>query len=99
MTRAPASHDPVPATAAGATLVEALSELLGRPAKSFQLMGEDLALVPGARLAAATEAYRAGLTRVPAALRERFEAEQAALLRESHAMLVRHNRSVHGRLT
>lgn len=80
-------------------MITALREALGRPdARSFQLQGEDLALLSPACLAAAAARYAEGLGRVPAALRPRFEAEQAEAQREAHAWLRRHNRSVHGRI-
>ncbi|HLU66994.1 MAG TPA: hypothetical protein VKZ63_12000 [Kofleriaceae bacterium] len=67
-------------------------------AESFQLMGEDLVLVTGRDLLAAAERYADELGRVPAPLRERFEAEQRALAAEAHTWLRRYNRSVHTRL-
>jgi len=81
-----------------ATLVESLAELLDGPAHSFQLMGEDLALLPGARLRAAAASYEEALARIPASLRDPFEREQAAVLREAHGFLRKHNRTVHTRL-
>jgi hypothetical protein len=67
-------------------------------AASFQLMGEDLALVPGARLGPAAAMYDAELARLDPSLREPFEREQAAVLREAHGWLRKYNRSVHARL-
>ena len=67
-------------------------------AKSFQLAGEDLALLPGSALPEAARAYAQGLARLDPALRPRFEAEQVALLRDAHQLLRRHGRSVHGRI-
>jgi hypothetical protein len=46
----------------------------------------------------AGRAYERDMARVPPALRARFEAEQAALLRDAHQLLRRHGRSVHGRI-
>jgi hypothetical protein len=81
-------------------LVEELRSLLGdESARSHQLLGEDLALLPGAAVARAGEAYALALERsVAPALRAGFEREQAALLGEAHAMLRRWNRSLHGRV-
>jgi hypothetical protein len=82
------------------TLVEALRELLGESgAGSFRLAGEDLALLPAARLVGAAAAYQAELrASVPAALQARFEDEQQRLLRTAHGWLRRYNRSLHGRV-
>jgi hypothetical protein len=80
-------------------LVDLLRELLGAPnARSFQLMGEDLALLTGSGLRLAAAAYQDELQRVPPALRERFEAEQVGLAKDVHALLVRYNRSLPRRL-
>jgi hypothetical protein len=79
-------------------LVEALRRRLNDHAHSFQLMGEDLALVDGADLQAAGEEWRRGLERLPVELRPRVVAEQQRLQREAHAMLRQHNRSVHARI-
>lgn len=68
-------------------------------ARSFQLMGEDLALLGGPDLRAAAEAYDDHLARaVPAHLRAAFEAEQRELRREAHALLRRYNHSLHARV-
>lgn len=68
-------------------------------ASSFQLMGEDLALLGGPDLRAAGAAYDDHLARaVPAALRPAFEAEQRELLREAHALLRKHNHCLHARV-
>jgi hypothetical protein len=83
----------------GASLIESLRDALGdEGAASFQLMGEDMVLVTGARLRAAAERYEAELASVPKELREGFEAEQAAFAREAHDWLKRYNRSLHGRV-
>jgi hypothetical protein len=80
-------------------LVNALRELLGDPrAASFQLMGEDLALLPGAALAASGRAWEEALARLPVEVRVAFATEQAAALHEAHGWLRRYNHSVHGRL-
>lgn len=87
------------ATDESASLIESLRDALGNArAASFQLMGEDLSLVTGARLRAAAARYEAELSSVPPALRARFEAEQAAFAREAHTWLRRYNRSLHGRV-
>src|SRR4051794_10478568 len=80
------------------SLVDGLGELLGAPCASFQLMGEDLAILPGARLRAAADAYEAGLQRLPAALRAPFERAQQDWLGEAHGFLRRYNRSLDTRL-
>jgi hypothetical protein len=90
--------EPDASTARAQPLVDALTDLRGAPARSFQLMGEDLALIAGAHLQRAGDSYREQLERLAPAMREPFEREQASLLREAHGLLVRHNRSVHGRL-
>ncbi len=79
-------------------LVDSLQALLERETASFQLMGEDLALLPGAGLREAAAAYEAQVAELPAGLRARFEAEQAVVLREAHRWLCKYNRSVHTRL-
>ncbi len=81
------------------TLADVLGELLGTRTRSFQAMGEDLALLPGARLSALGAAWQAELERtVPAALQARFIAAQAAAASEAHRWLRRHNRSLNGRI-
>ncbi|HUS66840.1 MAG TPA: hypothetical protein VMZ28_20020 [Kofleriaceae bacterium] len=66
---------------------------------SFQLMGEELALLTGRDLCDAAARYERALdTTVPAALRERYEAEQRAFAGEAHDWLRRYNRSVHTRV-
>jgi hypothetical protein len=80
-------------------LVDSLRALLGdERAASFQLMGEDLALVPAAQLVEAARAYERELDAIAPSLRPRFEAEQAAIQAEAHRWLRRYNRSVHTRL-
>lgn len=81
-------------------LVKVLREMSrDERAASYQLLGEDLALIPGARLREAAEAYEAEVARhVPGPLRARFEAEQEAFAREAHGWLRRYSRSVHGRI-
>ncbi|MCO5171841.1 MAG: hypothetical protein M9894_36540 [Planctomycetes bacterium] len=87
-------------TEQGTGLVERLrAHLADASASSFQLMGDDLALLTGPDLRAAAAAYDEHLTRaVPDALRAAFEAEQRALLREAHALLRRHNHCLHARI-
>jgi len=81
------------------TLVDVLRGRLGDPdAASFQLMGEDFALLSGAELRRAAGDYERELATVPAPLREAFEREQWSLASEAHAFLRRYNRSVHARL-
>lgn len=79
------------------SLIKTLRPVLG-DAASFQLMGEDLALVSGPHLRAAADAYDAALAALDPHVRPRFEAEQAAFLLDAHAWLRRHNRSVGGRI-
>jgi hypothetical protein len=80
-------------------LVSALRELLGDPkAASFQLMGEDLALLPGAALAAAGRAWETATSALPPEVRVPFAIEQADVMNEAHGWLRRCNRSLHGRL-
>jgi hypothetical protein len=79
------------------SLVERLRAKLSG-AHGFQLMGEDLALLGGDDLDAAGRAWREGVDRLPASVRERFVTEQAAAQREAHAFLQRYNRSVHHRV-
>ncbi len=81
-------------------LLDALRRRLAdSDAASFQLMGEDLALLSGSELQAAASAYASELERLPANLREPFEREQTALAGEAHQFLRRYNRSVHTRLS
>jgi hypothetical protein len=80
-------------------LVDLLRRRLNDPAAhSFQLMGEDLALLGNADLAAAVVEWERALMRLPEAVRAPFSAEQAALQGEAHAFLRKFNRSVHARL-
>lgn len=75
------------------------AHLADASASSFQLMGEDLALLSGPDLRMAGAAYDEHLSRaVPDALRPAFEAEQRTLLREAHALLRRHNHCLHARV-
>jgi hypothetical protein len=71
---------------------------LGVAAASFQLMGEDLALIGGPDLASAGIEWERGLARLPATVRGRFVEEQARLAREAHTFLRKYNRSVMTRL-
>jgi hypothetical protein len=81
------------------TLTGELALALGRQeARSFELMGEGLALLTGPRLGRAAAVYAAELERVPAALRGEFEQEQQRIVAEAHTWLRRYNRSVHTRL-
>src|SRR5262245_43830101 len=80
------------------SLVDSLQALLVRRTSSFQLMGEDLALISGAALREAAAGYEAELGKLPPGLAARFEAEQALVLREAHQWLCKYNRSVHTRL-
>lgn len=80
-------------------LVDELREAAGRgEAQSFELMGEGLALLRGAHLRRAADAYAADMERVPERLRPAFEREQERVLSEAHHWLRRYNRSVHTRL-
>lgn len=75
------------------------AQLSDAGACSFQLMGDDLALLTGPDLRAAGAAYDDHLERaVPSSLRPAFEAEQRALVREAHALLRRHNHCLHARI-
>jgi len=80
------------------TLERVLGDLLGTRAASFQAFGEDLTLLPGARLAELADDYRRALGAVPDRLRARFEAEQAAAQAEAHRWLRRYNRSLFRRI-
>jgi hypothetical protein len=81
-------------------IVHPLRALLGTPdARSFQLMGEDLALVDGPLLREAAARYEAELARsVPPLLREAREREVSAAMGEAHRWLRRHNRSLPARI-
>lgn len=81
-------------------LVHSLRQRLGdNTAASFQLFGDDLALLSGTQLREAAKAYEDALVHsVPEALRPAFEREQAAVLAEAHAFLRRHNRSLRKRI-
>lgn len=85
---------------AATNLIERLRSLLGdEGAASFQLMGEELALLTGADLEEAALAYRAELERtVPAGLRPAFLREQRALQERAVRWLRRYNRNVTTRL-
>lgn len=67
-------------------------------ARSFQLLGDDVLALTGADLRAAAAAYEAALEPLPAELRPRFEAEQAAAAAEAHTFVRAHNTSIHGRI-
>src|SRR5262249_2764882 len=79
-------------------LVQKVSLSKIRGVASFQLMGEDLALVLGADLAAAGAEYEEQLAKLPASVRTRFAEEQQKLAREAHTFLRKYNRSVMTRL-
>jgi hypothetical protein len=81
-------------------IVHPSPSLLGQPdARSFQLMGDDLALVGGPLLREAAARYEAELVRaVPAPLREARERELSAAMGEAHGWLRRHNRSLPARI-
>jgi hypothetical protein len=80
-------------------LIEAIKARLGeRAAGSFQLMGEDLALIGVGELRAALDASEAALGQLEPRIRRDVIAEEAAHATEAHAWLVKHNRSVHGRI-
>jgi hypothetical protein len=81
-------------------IVHALREILHQPdARSFQLLGEDLALVDGPVLREAAARYDEELVRsVPAALREARERELSAALLHAHDWLRRYNRSLPARI-
>src|SRR5258706_9303877 len=65
---------------------------------SFQLMGEDLAILTASELGEAADAWERELDRVPAPVRPRFVEAQTTLQRESHRFLRKYNRSVHTRI-
>ncbi len=65
---------------------------------SFQLMGEDLAILTASDLREAADAWERELDRVPAPVRPRFVEAQTTLQRESHRFLRKYNRSVHTRI-
>src|SRR5262245_26448019 len=80
-------------------LTDILRALLNEPgAASFQLMGEDLALLSAADVARAGAAYAAALARLPPSIADRFGSEQADLLRLAHDWLRWYGGSVHGRI-
>jgi hypothetical protein len=80
-------------------LLDALRRRLGDPeAQSFQLMGEDLALLTGEDLIEAGRAWQAALERIAPALRARVSDELTELQRQAHRFLRKYNRSVHARL-
>jgi hypothetical protein len=80
-------------------LVDALRRRLGDPdAQSFQLMGEDLAILSGEDLFEAGDAWRRGVERLPADVRPRFLSAQTTLQAEAHRFLRKYNRSVHTRI-
>jgi hypothetical protein len=80
-------------------LLDALRRRLGDPdAQSFQLMGEDLALLTGEDLIEAGRAWQAALERVEPTLRGRVSEELTELQRQAHRFLRKYNRSVHARL-
>src|SRR5262249_28402543 len=80
-------------------LLDALRRRLGYPdAQSFQLMGEDLALLTGEDLVEAGRAWQAALERIAPALRARVSDELTELQRQAHRFLRKYNRSVHARL-
>jgi hypothetical protein len=88
------------ATLGRVTLLDELRSLLGRnDTLSFQLMGEDLVVLSGARLRRAAEAYDAELERaVPPSLRAPLAREQAEVLGEAHEWLLSYNKSIHTRI-
>jgi hypothetical protein len=80
-------------------LIDRLRARLGDPrAASFQLAGEDLALLDAEDIRAAADAHASALAAIPAELRGDLVDEERALAAESHAWLRRHNRSVHARI-
>jgi hypothetical protein len=80
-------------------LVHALRTSLRQPdARSFQLLGEDLALVDGALLREASARYESELATVPAPLREARERELSEAMREAHGWLRRYNRALPARI-
>src|SRR4051794_25710216 len=80
-------------------LVDALRRRLGTgDAHSFQLMGEDLALLTGQDLREAADGYQRELELLPPVVRARFVEAQAALQAEAHRFLRKYNRSVHTRI-
>ncbi|MFT3775886.1 MAG: hypothetical protein QM820_61870 [Minicystis sp.] len=81
-------------------LIHSLQKRLDDPsARSFQLVGEDLALLSGAAIREAAAGYEADLARaVPTDLRAAFEREQTAVLAEGHAFVRRYSRSLNARI-
>jgi hypothetical protein len=80
-------------------LVDALRKRLGsREAHSFQLMGEDLALLTGQDLQKAADDYQRDLERLAPAVRARFVEAQTAVQEDAHRFLRKYNRSVHTRI-
>ena len=81
-------------------LINPLRQLLSKPeAQSFQLLGEDLVLLSGAKLRQAVAIYEAELARtVPSSIRPLFEDEQAEFLSEAHTWLKRFNQTIHTRI-
>jgi hypothetical protein len=80
-------------------LVEALRRRLGDPqARSFQLMGEDLALLTGGDLAEAAQAWQAALDAIPLLVRPRLVEVLTELQAQAHAFLRKYNRNVHARV-
>jgi hypothetical protein len=75
-----------------------LVDALGDGARSFQLMGEDLALVRGRALRDAGLAWEAELEKLPAGLRGEFEREDAELAAQAHRWLRKYNRNLHTRV-
>ena len=65
---------------------------------SFELSGDELALVTPAVIERAALALSEKLETVPAALRARFEHEQQNISMDAHRFLKKHNRSVGGRI-
>jgi hypothetical protein len=81
-------------------IVDSLRSLLNEPeARSFQLAGEDLALIGGPALREAAARYEEELLRtVPAPLREAREEELSAVMGEAHRWLRRYNRALPARV-
>lgn len=80
-------------------LTGALGTALGSNAYSFQLMGEELALLDASALRSVADAWSERVQRqVPPALREAFYAAHGAILGEAHAWLRRYNHSLHSRI-
>jgi hypothetical protein len=81
-------------------IIDSLRSLLDQPeARSFQLSGEDLALIDGSALREAAVRYEEELARsVPAPLREARERELSAIMKEAHRWLRRYNRALPARV-